>query len=49
MKNEQPYTDEEFEQECSKIRAEYQWLEERTIEHFARVALTNKYDKRASD
>ena len=43
------YTDEEFEQECSKIRAEYQWLEERTIEHFARVALTNKYDKRASD
>lgn len=43
MKNEQPYTDEEFEQECSKIRAEYQWLEERTIEHFARVALTNKY------
>lgn len=35
--------DEELQQEIERIRAAYEWLDEETIEHYAREALNNKY------
>ena len=38
------YSEDELRDMCARIRKDYNWLDERTIERFAEQALKNKYN-----